>query len=164
MDGRVESGSAFLKYNSLDPARIGLDMPMQVSRIASIGADAPGSGLATAMLEFARMHSVTPVLHSTSTTPEGQAFAESTKYTESQARDSHGRWTSNGYPTWDDLSEPQQQALTMYQTSGYRAMNGYLRTGNYMEDFYTGSISNNADLDRHIADLDSLIDSVPALS
>jgi hypothetical protein len=85
------------------------------------------------------------------------------KYSESQARDDRGRWAASGYPTWDDLSEGQQQALTSYQTSGHRAMNGYLRTGTYMNDFYVGSVASDADLDRHIKDLDSVIDSAPLL-
>jgi hypothetical protein len=83
------------------------------------------------------------------------------KYSESQARDERGRWAASGYPTWDDLSEGQQQALTAYQSSGYRAMNGYLRTNSEMQDFYTNSIESKADLDRHITNFDTLIDSIP---
>ena len=77
------------------------------------------------------------------------------KYSESQARDERGRWTSSGYPTWDDLSEGQQSALTEYQTSGYQRINPYLRGSR--------KISDNESIDKQIKDLDSLIETTPGL-
>lgn len=86
------------------------------------------------------------------------------KYSESQARDDRGRWTSSGYPTWDDLSEPQQQALTTYQTSGYKAMNGYARTGNPMEHLWNEGIGSKEELQKHVDTLDNLVKTVPPLA
>lgn len=71
-----------LKYESVSSRHI--DLPIQVSRISFTGvfAEFRSNALATAMLEFARKTSTTPVLHSNQLTDEGREFAESTKTVE----------------------------------------------------------------------------------
>lgn len=80
---QVFAGNAALKWSSVDARFIDGDSP-QVSRIGHIGVpqEFRGSGLATAMLEFGRLTSSTPVLHSNDVTDEGRAFSESTKTVE----------------------------------------------------------------------------------
>lgn len=114
VDGKVEATldgerAGMLSYGSLGGTALDLtDFNEPVAIIDRAGASAQGSGLATAMLELARLVSPVPVLHSTHVTDEGNAFAESSKafksaqelldyinkYSPDQERDERGRFGS----------------------------------------------------------------------
>ena len=81
VDGYAKAGenSGALKYNSLgDHVVSGNTETVSVVAMAGAG-DSPRQGVATALLEFARATSSTPIFHSTHTTDDGTAFAESVK-------------------------------------------------------------------------------------
>jgi hypothetical protein len=70
---------------------------------------------------------------------------------------------SKPYPTAETVSMAQADAVDQYVGNGYRAINGYLRTGEQQDDFYTAGVNSPTVVLNTIAALDNVIESAPRL-
>lgn len=101
-------------------------VPVSTIKYVTIDPKHQGLGIPTAALEFARSQSSDAILHSQQLTPEGREFAESTKYSQGQARDDRGRWTSGGgfvAGKWEKVDRAAQidAAVEKYRTGTVNA-------------------------------------------
>jgi hypothetical protein len=127
-------------------------------------------GLATAMLEFARRESPLPILHSPDLSPEGEAFAQTTKYSANQPRDERGRFGSTGASSVShidrlqgsqvanagfkkSITEDESKALVKYKENDFSPINMMLRNGGIAPELPS--------MQKNVDNLDALIDKAP---